>query len=209
YHSAPLELDFTLQDGVILGASLDGREQPGALRGAVGSIHSTDFLRISLPGEGARRVSLRWQHKEGTEALSRPRLQGPRLQQEGKCPSLWTLNIPSGLHVADEPPPEGKPETTFRGGPSAAARLALRRAETYLQLTKLLLESGEARPARKDAGASGTGSREAQLRSLQQRFALSCRNADVLLRSTQNEELREHLESLHRENRQLTDGPGS
>src|SRR5262249_49730614 len=100
-------------------------------------------------------------------------------------------------------------ETTFRGGPSAAARLALRRAETYLQLTKLLLESGEARPARKDAGASGTGSREAQLRSLQQRFALSCRNADALLRPPQNEELRAHLESLRSENRQLTDGPGS
>src|SRR5262249_53006580 len=138
-----------------------------------------------------------------------PGLQGPRLQQEGKCPSIWTLNIPTGLHIADEPPPEGKPETTFRGGPSAAARLALRRAETNLQLTKLLLESGESRAGRKDAGPPGGGSRQAKLRSLQQRFALSCRNADVLLGSTQNEELREHLESLRRENRQLTEGPGS
>src|SRR5439155_7732292 len=104
-------------------------------------------------------------------------------------------------------------------------RVELRRAETHLKLTKLLLESGEPRPARKD-----TPGTEVQLANAQRRFALGCRNVDELLRAVKHpagapapagrdsgarpgtaadrEEVRERLESLQQENRTLTDRHG-
>src|SRR5262249_14611560 len=110
YHPAPTELVFTLPEGgKILGATLDGREQPfqeGDRRtgaGGGGAVFASARLLISLSGEGARRLSLRWQHQEGREELSRlssrPLGPGPRLRGEENCPSAWTLHVPLGLHA--------------------------------------------------------------------------------------------------------------
>src|SRR5262249_2865917 len=143
---------------------------------------------------------------------------GPRLRGEENCPTAWTLHVPVGLHAGPG---------AFQAGPLAAARVELRRTETHLKLTKLLLESGEPRPARKD-----TPGTEAQLANAQRRFALGCRNVDELLHAFEhasvargpwsvatdhgpratdkadNEELRQRLESLQQKNRTLTDRHG-
>jgi hypothetical protein len=234
YHPAPTELVFTLPEGVkILGATLDGREQPFRERrtsnperptsneGASSASRSTPDVRrstfevlVSLPGEGARRVSLRWQHQDGTEELShlgsRPLGPGPRLRGEDDPPATWTLHVPPGLHAGPG---------AFQAGPLPAARVALRRAETQLRLTKLLLESEDPRFAQKD-----TPSTEAQLANTQRQFAFCCQAVDELLRgvehsaerrrgerpgtAAESEELRERLGSLRRENRVLTDHRG-
>ncbi|HKB40992.1 MAG TPA: hypothetical protein VKD72_31485, partial [Gemmataceae bacterium] len=232
YHPAPTDLLFTLPDGVVvLGVSVDGRDHPftqgdretaneGEGRAPNAKSSSSPSLLVSLSGEGARRVSLRWQHRDGSEEFSRPSLRGPRLQSERESPTAWTLHVPAGLNA---------PPGAFRPGSLAAARVELRCAEMQLRLTKLLLESTARLPARK-----GTRTIEAQLSDCQRRFALCCRNAEQLLRTapqtdaTARErgageraadaeagqprervaELQERLESLQRENRKLTEENG-
>jgi hypothetical protein len=206
HHAAATELVFTLPEGVkVLGATLDGQEQPLPQRDGAAAVP----LLLPLSGEGARRLSLRWQHTEERETLSRPGLRGPRLRGDDEAAATWTLVVPAGFQVS---------VGAFQAGPLAAARRELRRAETQLKLTRLLLAAVGAEPKAEGRRA---------VTEAQRRFALSCRQAEELVQAfgqaakqagagvkdarpgtvAESEELRERLDALRRENRALMAGP--
>jgi hypothetical protein len=142
--------------GQFLAAIVDGG--PAALRQT-----GPQALWLPLPVEaGAHVLRLRWQFEPGTEALARPRLLSPSLQEGNVYPMLWTVWVPSGYYLE-------RPAAAKGRVPLSRARLNLERAAAQLRLAELLTG--------KPHGLAGLAT--AELTTVLQDFAWYARQAEI------------------------------
>jgi hypothetical protein len=136
-----------------------------ALDGSPVASRPTDphLLWLPLPASpGIHTLRVSWRFEEGRESLARPQLQGPRLQETGDQPVLWTVYVPAGYHLA-------RSAAELGGAAISTVRLDLERAAAQLRLCELLAEHH-----RVQLGAEA----DAHLLAAQQRFAWCCRRAE-------------------------------
>jgi hypothetical protein len=154
YHEASTDMNVTLPEGArALTVTVNGV--------GIAPLQKGTSLWLPLPGgAGVRRVRLRWLFAEGTEPLSQPRMERPRLDGVPDSPAVWTVHVPAGYSLLG---PEVASGEVAR--PSSVASLDLARAEAQLRLSTFLAQ----RPR-------GRGETD-QLLAAQQRFHLYCRYA--------------------------------
>jgi hypothetical protein len=176
--------------GQFLAAAVDGRAVQLRQTGP-------QALWLPLPGiPGAHQLRVRWLFEPGTEALDRPRLLAPVLQEGNDYPVLWTVWVPPGYHQA-------RPGPAKMLAPLSRARLDLERAAAQLRLAQFLTANGNGR----------AGSSASELPAILQDFAWYARQAEMEMlsdppasaeRGPSGQKLEDWLHTLRRQAEALT-----
>jgi hypothetical protein len=102
---------------------------------------TSDRLTVALPpGEGLRRVRLRWVFEPPAGRLPQPQLTPPRLEGMAAVPVNWTVLLPPGYRVGNDAA-GGEPAAALENG-----RQELARAEAMATASRLLSEQYLASP---------------------------------------------------------------
>jgi hypothetical protein len=181
YAKDSYELTLDMPEGAVLSASVDGEAvAPRPLGG--------DRFALPLPpGEGLRRVRLRWVFPEGIEPLLAPRLLSPRLDAAPELTLYSSVTLPPGYSNTDTWGPEIRP------GILAAGQEELARAATLASAGRLLIERFQVMP---------DDALRAEILLLQKRSADDLRQAAYHLDNTTPQEatLKQRLDQLRQSN---------
>jgi hypothetical protein len=165
FHEGSAELGFTLPAGARLtGFTIDGSEQtlpPGR----------DGEMIVPLPGEGARRVALRWFLPASSGELFSPSAEVPRLRGDAAITGVSVLHIPPGYRPSSS--------GGYQSGVAAASQAELERGAGQLRLAQALGESlGRRRRARGE-----TAPLEAQLSAVLKCLDRYLWNAEQMLQA--------------------------
>jgi hypothetical protein len=188
FHEGPAELSFTFPAGAQLtGFTIDGFEQSLPQTGASETV-------VPLPGEGVRRVALRWLLPETSGELFSPSGDVPRLRGDAATPGVSVLHIPPGYRISSS--------GGYQAGTAAAMQAELERGAGQLRLAQSLAESlGQRRRARGE-----TAPLQAQLLAILKRLDRHLSNAEEMLHSLPagaHETHTERLKALREQSRAM------